>query len=84
MSRQIGSHYQETSMTALEERLHRLETKVATLTDAVRVLARGLEDGPLSEPGERNVVEAARQAHELLLAAGTPAPAQADGKETSG
>lgn len=69
MSRQIGAHYQAPSMTGLEERVHRLESTVATLADALRVLARGLEDGPMAEPGDRTIVEAARQAHDLLLAA---------------
>jgi hypothetical protein len=74
-ARQIGVHYQEPSGTGLEERVHHLEAKVATLTDALRLLARGLEDGPLAEPGERAVVGAARQAHELLIAAESPPPA---------
>ncbi len=75
MSRQIGAHYQAPSMTGLEERVHRLESTVAALADALRVLARGLEDGPMSEPGNRTVVEAARQAHDLLLAANVVAAA---------
>lgn len=75
MSRQIGSQYQEPSKTVLEERVRQLETQVATLADALRVLARGLEDGPLAEPGDRTVVEAARQAHDLLLAARVPSAA---------
>lgn len=78
MIRQIGSHYQEPSNTALEERVHHLETQVATLTDALRVLARGLEDGPMAEPGDRTVVEAARQAYDLLLATPVPSAAQED------
>lgn len=67
MSRQIGSHYQEVSMTVLEERLHHLEAKVATLAGALRILARALEGGPMAEPGGREVAEAARQARDLLL-----------------
>jgi hypothetical protein len=74
MIRQIGSQYQAESRLALEERVHLLETKVTTLADALEVLARGLEKGPLSEPDERQVVDAARTARELLLAART-APA---------
>lgn len=74
MSRQIGSRYQEVSMTVLEERLHRLEAKVTTLADALRVLARALEGGPMAEPGDREVADAARQARDLLLAAGMPSP----------
>lgn len=78
MSRQIGSHFQESSNTALEERVHHLETQVATLVDALRVLARGLEDGPMTEPGDRTVGEAARHAHDLLLAARAPSAAGED------
>ena len=75
MSRQIGSQYQAESRLALEERVHQLEARVATLADAVDVLARGLERGPLAEPDERKVVDAARKAHDLLLAARTVPPA---------
>ena len=75
MIRQIGSQYQAESRLALEERVHQLEARVATLADAVDVLARGLEGGPLAEPDERKVVDAARQAHDLLLAARTAPPA---------
>jgi hypothetical protein len=66
------------SKTVLEERVHLLESQVATLTDALRVLARGLEDSPMSEPGDRTVVEAARRAHDLLLATRIPSSAQQD------
>lgn len=58
------------SPDALEERLRDLEDRVATLTEAVRVLARGLEDLPSAEPGGNRGAEAARRAHDLLLAAG--------------
>lgn len=75
MIRQIGSQYQAESRLALEERVHQLETRVATLADAVEVLTRGLEGGPLAEPDERKVVDAARKAHDLLLAARTVPPA---------
>ncbi len=40
------------SVALLEERVHRLESRVTTLADALRLLARGLEDGPMSEPGD--------------------------------
>lgn len=56
-------------MTVLEERVHHLESKVAALTDALRVLTKALEGGPLAEPGEQRVPEAARTARELLLSA---------------
>ena len=50
----------------LEERLRRLEDRVATLTEAVRVLAHGLEDLPSAEPAGNRPAEAARRAHDLL------------------
>ena len=55
---------------AFDERLRDLEDRVATLTEAVRVLARGLEDPPSAGPGGHRRAEAARRAHDLLLAAG--------------
>jgi hypothetical protein len=68
MSRQIGAHFQEPSMTIMEMRLRRLEDQVATLTTAIGVLAHSLEGGPPAEPDERQALaEAARQAHDLLL-----------------
>ena len=71
-------------MTALEERVQLLEARVATLADAIRVLAHGLEDLPMAEPGERPAAEAARRAHDLLLAEpplpGQPADSDRQGK----
>jgi len=55
-------------MTADEDRLRHLERKVATLSDALLVLARGLEGRPVSEPGQDTAAKAARQACDLLLA----------------
>lgn len=57
------------SATAVEDRVHRLEAQVDALTEAVEVLARGLEDGPMAEPRNRHTEEAARRTHELLLLA---------------
>jgi hypothetical protein len=73
VEKQIGQRYQETSVIALEERVRALENRVTTLYDAIRVLTHGLEDPPVSEPGQRPAAEAARRAYELLLVAG-PAP----------
>lgn len=71
------SHVSEQSVTAprqpadtIEERLRGLEDRVATLTEAVRVLAHGLEDLPSAEPGDNRRAAAARRAHDLLLAPG--------------
>jgi hypothetical protein len=47
--------------------MRRLEARVDSLAEAVEVLARGLEDGPMAEPGDRKPAEAARRARELLL-----------------
>ena len=76
MTKQIGQRYQEPSMAALEERVHVLEDRVTALANVVRVLARGLEDLPTAEPGQRPAAEAARRAYDLLLAAEprTPGP----------
>ncbi len=59
----------ETSVTALQERVNLVEVRVAALTEALQVLARGLEDLPTAEPGGKPAAEAARRAHDLLLAA---------------
>jgi hypothetical protein len=53
----------------VEERLQRLEVQVETLTEAVSVLAHGLERGPASEPLSTDAEEASRRAHELVLLA---------------
>ncbi len=59
----------ETSVAALQERVNLVEVRVAALTEALQVLARGLEDLPTAEPGGKPAAEAARRAHDLLLAA---------------
>jgi uncharacterized protein (DUF2267 family) len=52
-----------------EDRIGRLEDTVSNLTEALRTLARGLEEVPGTEPDEHRIAKAARLAHELLLAA---------------
>jgi hypothetical protein len=54
-----------------ERRIRRLEDRVSSLAEAVRTLARGLEDVPGAEPAEHRAAKAARLAHEMLLAAKT-------------
>lgn len=76
MVRQIGPHFQQPSMVALEERVLRLENVVTLVAEAVRVLARGLEAGPMAEPDARTVTQAARQAHDLLLTLRMPNPSR--------
>jgi hypothetical protein len=76
VDRQIGEHYQESSVASLEQRVHVLEDRVTALADVLRVLAHGLEDMPAAGPGQRPAAEAARRAYDLLLVAEprTPAP----------
>ncbi len=69
MSKQMGEHYQEPSVAALEERVNMLEDRVTALADVVRVLAHGLEDLPAAGPGQQPAAEAARRAYDLLLVA---------------
>jgi hypothetical protein len=57
------------AVRAVAEGVRRLEARVDALTEAVEVLARGLEQGPMAEPGDRKPAEAARRARELLLLA---------------
>jgi hypothetical protein len=53
----------------MEERVHRLEVQADALADAIEVLTRGLEGGPMAEPRNRRAEQAARRARELLLLA---------------
>lgn len=53
-----------------EARLSRLEAQVATLAEAVRVLARGLENIPSEDAPPEEAERGARLAHELLLSQG--------------
>jgi hypothetical protein len=69
MTEQAGHRSPEVAVAALEERVRVLEERLAAVADAVRVLAHGLEDMPVAEPGGRPAAEAARRAHELLLIA---------------
>ncbi len=75
MNTHPGRHQQEpltapAAPAALDERVLVLEDRVAALTEALRVLAHGLEDLPAAEPRGRRAAEAARQAYDLLLVAG--------------
>ena len=62
--------------TTLEDRVRELEDQVTALTEAVRLLAHGLEDLPTSEPRGKQAAEAARRAYDLLLVTGSPAGQQ--------
>lgn len=52
----------------LEDRLALLETRVQTLTEVMRELVHGLEQPPVQEPTENHLAQAARRAHQILLA----------------
>ena len=67
MDRQIGQLGQQSSVLALEVRVRVLENRVAALYEVIRIMARGLEDSPTAEPGQRPAAEAARRAYDLLL-----------------
>lgn len=54
--------------TTEQARLDRIEQQVATLTDAVNELVRGLEEPPTGEPAEGRAAKAAQDAHRILLA----------------
>ena len=69
MTDQTGRRDPELPAASLEERVHKLEERLTAVADAVRVLAHGLEDLPVAEPGRRPTTEAARRAYELLLIA---------------
>ncbi|GHH66181.1 hypothetical protein GCM10017673_11520 [Streptosporangium violaceochromogenes] len=56
----------------LRKRVGRVEEQVRALAEATLALARGMEAGPLEEPGQGRAERAARLAHELLLAADHP------------
>src|SRR5208282_133032 len=73
MNRSAESGPGSTSMT-VEARVRRLEVQVERLTEAIEVLAHGLEGGPMAEPRNHHTEEAARRAHELLLLAKSAPP----------
>jgi len=75
MARQIMTGYGITSVAVLEQRVHILEAQVTRLTEAVRLLAAGLEGTPFDGPDERAAAEAARIARELLITVSTESPA---------
>ena len=67
MTRQISFGFGGPSPAVLDQRIRELEIRVATLSEAVRLLAHALEGSPLAEPGEPPVSQAARQAHVLMI-----------------
>ena len=69
MIKQTGQPNPDAAAAALEERVRVLEERLTAVSDAIGVLAHGLEDLPMAEPGGRPAAEAARRAYELLLIA---------------
>ena len=59
--------------SVLEGRVRLLEDRVTAVTEAVRVLADGLEGLPADEVEGKQAADAARLAHNLLLATGVSA-----------
>lgn len=57
----------------LQARVAQLESRVETLTEAVRALADGLESPPGESTRDDRAAYGARLAHELLLLPGAPA-----------
>jgi uncharacterized protein (DUF2267 family) len=53
---------------SLEQRIDRLEAQIGSVSEALRVLAHGLDAVPGGQPDELRGQHAARQAHEILLA----------------
>ncbi|MER5619448.1 hypothetical protein ABT061_00230 [Streptosporangium sp. NPDC002544] len=64
------THSLEVELNLLKARVSRIEKQIQVLAEANLVLARGMEAGPMQEPGQMHPEQAARLAHELLLAAG--------------
>ncbi len=69
MTQPAAARAPTTPAADLPERVRLLEARVAALTEALQTLVRGLEGLPTAGPGGRPAAEAARRAHELLLAA---------------
>jgi hypothetical protein len=57
------------AIAAIERRVGLLEARVEAISEAVEVLARGLEGSPTAEPEDFRPEEAARRARELLVLA---------------
>ncbi|MEO3801841.1 hypothetical protein [Nonomuraea sp. B1E8] len=64
------THPLEAELNRLKARVDEVDKQVQALAEVSLALARGLESGPMEEPGQMHPEQAARLAHELLLAAG--------------
>ncbi|WP_326635220.1 hypothetical protein OG884_20510 [Streptosporangium sp. NBC_01755] len=64
------THPLEVELNLLKARVSRIEKQIQVLAEANLALARGMEAGPMEESGQTHPEQAARLAHELLLAAG--------------
>jgi uncharacterized protein (DUF2267 family) len=65
--RQVLPASQARNGHSVDQRLDTLEAQVASVTEALRVLAHGLETTPGAVPDEQRGPRAARQAYEILL-----------------
>lgn len=68
-----NGHRHHTAVSADGDRVARIEDQIGALTEAVRTLARGLENGRFTGSGvqQAEASRAARLADEILIAAGT-------------
>ena len=82
MNRSAEPARAEPDLVALEDRIRQLEAQMEALIEAVEVLARGLERGPMDEPQNTRTEEAARRTHELLLLAKSAPPNPSAGRGT--
>lgn len=73
-----GNSPQRQADVPLDQRVRRLETQAGILIEALQVLARGLEEGPLAEPEDDRTARAARRTHELALLARSAPGAPSD------
>jgi hypothetical protein len=68
MTRQLAVGTTPPSPAVLENRIRELEARTARLTEVIRLLTHAMENHPLAGPGDGPISEAARKAHELLMA----------------
>ncbi|MET7339371.1 hypothetical protein [Nonomuraea sp. NPDC005650] len=64
------THPLELELNLIKVRVSKAEKQIQALAEATLALAHGLEARPMEEPGQVHPEQAARLAHELLLAVG--------------
>lgn len=75
---------ESTGITPIEDLLADLQARVETLATAVRTLAQGFEDNPLTGPDNHQRARAARLAAEILMADRAAARSGADASTGAG